>query len=313
MSEKINHQKIKKTVIIVGYSCNNNCRFCVGSYKRSLIDQTTSQIKQEIIKARQRGTTYLEFIGGETTIRSDFIYLVKFAKSLGFQTIMIATNGRRLSYFDYAKELVEAGLNSIVFSIHGHNAKEHDFLTQVDGSFNQLMKGLKNMKKLLGVRAIGSNTTIVKKNFKNIEKIGNMIYKTGIRNAEFIFVDCNEGGAYADFYEFVPKISEAAPYIRKCLDIGKINQAGHWHIRYVPLCYFTDYLNQVSEIMEVKHFQTEHFAPDFTNLDVEGSRPKLARVKTNRCKRCKLFNQCEGIWKTYYKYYGDKELKPILE
>jgi len=289
----------------VGYSCNNNCRFCIDFCKRDLTDQTTDQIKQEIIRAHQRGTTYLEFIGGETTIRPDFIYLVKFAKSLGFQTIMIATNGRRLSYLDYAKKLVEAGLNSVVFSIHGHNAKEHDFLTQVDGSFNQLMKG--------GAKAIGSNTTIVKKNFKNIEKTGNMIYKTGIRNSEFIFVDCNEGGAYVDFHKFVPRISEAAPYIRKCLDIGKKNQVGHWHIRYVPLCYFTDYLDQISEVMEVKYFQTEHFAPDFVNLDVEGSRPKLARIKTKRCKRCKLFNQCEGIWKTYYKYYGDKELKPILK
>jgi len=313
MLKKTNIKKTKKTVIIVGYSCNNNCRFCIGSDKRDLINKNTIQIEQEMVDARERGTTYLEFIGGETTIRSDFIHLVKFAKYLEFETIMIATNGRRLSYPDYAKKLISAGLNSIVFSIHGHNAKEHDFLTRVDGSFDQLMKGFKNVKKLLGIKRIGSNTTIVKKNLKNIEKIGAMIDKLGIRNSEFIFVDCNEGGAYDNFYEFVPRISKAAPYIRKCLDIGKKNGAAHWHVRYVPLCYFTEYLDQISELMEVKHFQTEHFAPDFINLDVEGSRPKLARIKTKKCQKCKLFNQCEGIWRTYYKHYGDKELKPILK
>lgn len=305
------NQIIKKTVIIVGYACNNRCQFCIDSNKRDLVNKTTEQIKAEMVDVRERGRTYLEFIGGEMTIRPDFLQLVRFAKVLGFETIMMATNGRRLSYFDYAQNLVEAGLNSVVFSIHGHNAKEHDFLTRAPGSFNQLRRGFANMKKLLGLRRIGSNTTIVKQNYKNIEKIGRMIFKMGIRNSEFIFVDCNEGGAHDNFYKFVPKISEAAPYIHRCLDIGKKNKVAHWHIRYVPLCYFTDYLNQISELDELAHFQTEHLAPDFVNWDVSPSRQQIARIKTRKCKNCRFFNQCEGIWKTYYQYYGDKELKPV--
>lgn len=306
-------EKIKKTVIIVGYACNNNCRFCIDSNKRQLINKSAEQIKQEMIGARERGTTYLEFIGGELTIRSDFEFLLKFAKFLGFETIMMATNGRMLSYFDYAKKLTDAGLNSVVFSIHGYNSQEHDFLTQAEGSFKQLMSGLDNMKKLLGEKKIGTNTTIVKKNYKNIEKIGKLIYNKGIRNSEFIFVDCNEGGAYDNFYEFVPKISAMAPYVHKCLELGKINLIPHWHIRYVPLCYFTDFLNQISELMEVKNFQTEHLAPDFTNFDVEGSRRQIARIQTEKCRECVLSGQCEGIWKTYYQYYGDEELIPVLK
>jgi len=308
MSEKI---KTKKTVIIVGYTCNNRCRFCIDANKRKLVNKSTEEIRVEMVGAKKRGTTYLEFIGGEMTIRSDFVDLVKFAKALDFQTIMMATNGRMLTYYDYARKLIDAGLNSVVFSIHGHNAKEHDCLTRAPGSFNQLLKGLANMKKLLGTERLGSNTTIVKKNYKNIEKIGQLIFNKGIRNSEFIFVDCNEGGAHDNFFKLVPKISQAAPYIRRCLDIGRRPGVLHWHVRYVPLCYFTDYLNQISELDEVAHFQTEHLAPDFVNWDVEGSRGKLARVKTKRCRGCRLFIQCEGIWKTYCQYYGDGELKVI--
>jgi len=65
------NNKIKKTVIIVGYNCNNNCRFCIDSEKRELHNKTTQEIKQEMILAKERGTTYLEFIGGEVTIRPD--------------------------------------------------------------------------------------------------------------------------------------------------------------------------------------------------------------------------------------------------
>ena len=304
--------KIKKTVIIIGYACNNRCRFCIGENKRALHNKTTKEIMQEMVDAKKRGTTYIEFIGGETTIRQDAVELIKFAKELGFKTINMATNGRMFSYLEYVKKIINAGLTDIIFSIHGHNAKIHDYLTQSKGSFNQLLKGLNNFKKL-GFKKIGSNTTIVKDNYKYIHQIGKFIFDQGIRNSEFIFVDSSYGAAYENFNEMVPKISEAAPYIRKCLDIGKKNKVPHWHIRYVPLCYFQNYLDQISELQEVNTFKTEHLAPDFENFDVENSRKIIGREKTKKCKGCKLFNSCEGIWKEYIKHYGDKELKPILK
>jgi len=304
-------KKTKKTVIIAGYECNNNCSFCVDLDRRKFSSKSTEQIKKEILQAKKRGTTYLEFIGGEMTIRPDFVQLVKFANDLGFKTIMMATNGRMLSYFEYAKKLTDAGLNSVVFSIHGHNAKLHDSLTQAKGSFEELKRGFENTKKLIGIQAIGSNTTVVKQNYKSLDKIGKFILGLGITNAEFIFVDCNEGGAYNDFFNFVPKISEAAPYIRKYLDLAENQKTWHWDIRYVPLCYFQDYLEQISELKEVKHFHTEHLAPEFINKDVEASRPIAGRIKTKRCEGCKLYDRCEGIWRNYVKHYGDEELIKI--
>ena len=47
--------KIKKTVIITGYKCNNHCRFCIDADKRELSDKTTLEIKNEMIEARKRG------------------------------------------------------------------------------------------------------------------------------------------------------------------------------------------------------------------------------------------------------------------
>jgi len=304
--------KIKKTVIIVGYRCNNQCQFCNDANKRELRNKTTEEIQQEMIEAKKRGTTYIELIGGETTIRPDAAELIKFAKNLDFETINMATNGRMFSYLKFTKKIIKAGLTDIVFSIHGHNAKIHDYLTQSPGSFKQLLEGLNNFKKL-GFKKIGSNTTIVKQNYKYLPKIGKFIFDQGIRNSEFIFVDPNYGGAYDNFDKLVPKISKIAPYIKKCLDIGKKNKIPHWHIRYVPLCYFKDYLNQVSELQEVETFKTEHLAPDFENFNVEESRQEIGRIKPKKCQKCKLFNQCEGIWKEYLKQYGDKELKPILK
>ena len=310
MEIKNSPSKIKKTVIIVGYRCNNRCRFCNDANKRELPNKTTKQIKKEMIGARNKETTYLELIGGETTIRPDVLELISFAKNLGFQTIAMSTNGRMYSYLKFTKKIIKAGLTDIVFSIHGHNSKIHDYLTQSPGSFKELLKGLNNFKKL-GFERIGSNTTIVKQNYKHLPQIGQFIYQQGIRNSEFIFVDPNYGGAYDNFDKLVPRISQIAPYVKKCLDIGRRNKIPHWAVRYVPLCYFQDYLDQISELREVKIFHTEHLAPDFENFDVESSRQLIGRAKTKKCQNCQLFKQCEGIWKEYLKHYGDKELKPI--
>lgn len=305
-------EKTKKSVVFVSYDCNNNCIFCLDSNKRHLPSRSTKEIKKDILRSAEDGATYLELIGGEVTIRKDALELIEFADSLDFETISLTTNGRMLAYPEYARQLVEAGLNSLVFSIHGHTAELHDHLTGVKGSFDQLMKGLENAR-AAGLEKFGVNTTIVKQNYKQLKDIGEFIFGLGVDNTEFIFVDPNQGRAQENFADLVPRISEAASYIRDCLGIGKRENLGHWHIRYVPLCYFTDYLDQISELDEVKKFQTQHLAQDFSNLDVESSRPQVGRVKGEQCRNCSLNHICEGIWKEYVKHYGYNELKPILK
>lgn len=307
---------IRKTVIITGYACNNRCRFCMEYNKRSVFrERTTAEIKREMQLAKRRGSNYIELIGGEFTIRPDAVTLLSYAKDLGFETIMIATNGRLFSYPDRARKFIESGLNSLVFSIHGHTAELHDFLTQAKGSYDQLRAGVANamqLSKELGIEMqFGANTTVVKPNYKFLPEIGEYIRSLGIGNTEFIFVDSNEGGAYDNFDELVPTFSESAPYINKCLEIGDRDSLGHWHIRYVPLCIFIEHLDRISEIHEGTTFKTEHLAPDFIDYDIEIGRKTSGRVKPKRCSECVLNYLCEGIWPEYVKRYGDQELRPV--
>lgn len=303
-------KKIIKTVIIVGYQCNNRCRFCIDSNKRKFAAKSTKQVISQMKDAKEAGSTYLELIGGEETIRPDFISLVRKAKQLGFAEIVMATNGRMLAYKDYAKKIVDAGITSVIFSIHGNNGRVHDYLTRVSGSFKQLLEGLGNLRRT-GFDRIGSNTTIVKQNYRLLPQIGECILAQGIKISEFIFVDPTYGGAFNDFEALVPRISKVGPWMRKCLDLVRGKPDFCWHVRYVPLCYFDGYEDQISEIYERSAFHTRHFAPDFVNMDAELSRANISRVKTDRCSHCKKFTLCEGIWKEYYRRYGDNELIPF--
>jgi MoaA/NifB/PqqE/SkfB family radical SAM enzyme len=303
-------RKKLKIVLFTGYACNNNCAFCIDADKRGLPQKTTAELLAETLKAAKRGADILEIIGGEATIRPDFARVVAAAKKLGIGEVACATNGRVFADPAAAKRIVAAGIDSLIFSVHGPDARTHDALTRAPGSFAQLKKGLANLK-ALGFNAINGNTTVVKRNMAALPRLADFYVRHGVRNVEYIFVDPNYGGAKNDFGELVPRISAAAPFMRRALAIGRRAGMDQWKVRYVPLCHFTDCLDQISELNEKKLFLTEHWAPDFRNTDAIGSRAEVARAKTARCRGCVLYRACEGIWVEYLKNFGDGELKPV--
>jgi len=307
MEEKSKKYKI---VLFAGYACSNRCVFCVNADKRGLPERTTGELLSSIYAAKKKGADVLEIIGGEATMRPDFTALVRAAKDVGIAEVVCATNGRVFADMSMARAIVGAGIDALIFSIHGPSAAIHDALTASPGSFSELMKGLANLKKL-GFKRVGGNTTVVKGNMRTLPAQAGLYVRLGIRNVEYIFVDPNYGGAKNDFFGLVPKISSAAPYMRKALGIGLAAGFDQWKARYVPLCHFRGFEAQISEMNERQLFRTEHWAPDFINTDAIVSRGVVGRRRTEACKGCARFNVCEGLWVEYLKRYGDHELKAI--
>ncbi len=303
-------RKRLKIVVFTGYACNNNCRFCIDAGKRGLPQKTTAALLRELMRARNRGADILEIIGGEATIRPDFTGLVAAAKRLGIKDVLCATNGRVFADPAAAKRIVDSGIDALIFSVHGPDARVHDGLTRVPGSFAQLKKGMANLR-ALGFRNLNGNTTVVKQNMAVLPRLARFYARNGVENVEYIFVDPTYGGARSGFVGLVPRISEAAPYMREALAVGRAAGLYRWKARYVPLCHFTDCLDQISEVNERSLFRTEHWAPDFTNPDAVSSRAVVSRRKTARCRGCLLYRDCEGIWTEYLSRYGDSELRPV--
>lgn len=299
-----------KIVLFTGYACNNNCAFCIDADKRAFPQKTTAELLRGVLRAKSKGAYILEIIGGEATIRPDFNRIVAAAKKLGIPQVTCATNGRVFADPAAARRIVRSGIDALIFSVHGPDARIHDALTRAPGSFAQLKKGLKNLR-ALGFGRVSGNTTVVRQNMAALPALAKFYIKNRIRNVEYIFVDPNYGGAKNSFETLVPRISKAAPYMRRALALGRAAGLDQWKARYVPLCHFRDCLDQISEINEKELFLTEHWAPDFVNRDAIGSRAAVSRKKTARCRGCGLYAACEGLWVEYLKKYGDAELKPV--
>jgi len=304
----------RKLSLVLGYECNNNCIFCYAGegYKRNVYpSMTTEEAKRRLDEAKKRGTKMVDFLGGEPTIRKDLPELIEYAKNIGFTWISITTNGRLLSYRDYAKKLIDKGLTSAIFSIHGHNAKIHDNLTRATGSYEQLVKGMKNIREFGGKDFyICTNTTIVKGNYMYLPQIAENNIKLGTDACEFIFVH-PRGNALKYFDKVVPRLTDVAPYIGPTLEVGKKYKIKHFVFRYFPMCFMLGHFNNLSEFIEKQFMREEHVGPEFEDLNVEKGRATVGRVKGPQCKACKYYNVCEGVFKEYADHYGFDELTPV--
>lgn len=300
----------KKLALILGYECNNNCIFCYAADKKNIPSMTTDQAKREMKKGIERGCGFIDLNGGEPTIREDFFELIKYAKELGYKTISVTTNGRMFYYPEFAEKAVNSGLSSVVFSIHGHNAELHDYLTKVKGSFNQVVQGLKNIKKINPKIYVCTNTTITKFNYKFLPEIAENNIKIGADACEFIFVH-PRGNALNNFDDIVPTYREVSAFIPQTIKIAKYYGIKHFFMRYFPLCHMLGFKDHLSELDALDKLKEQHVGPEFQDFNVERGRKTYGRVKGPQCSACQYDDKCEGIFKEIADRRGFKELIPV--
>lgn len=294
----------KRLDIKTGFKCNNNCRFCVQAWSKKHGNRTKKEIFEDMRQARKNNCTSIVLTGGEVSIRKDFFELVKYAKKLGFTWIQAQTNGRRFAYKDFCKKAVKAGVNDFGPAVHGHTAELHDSLTRAKGSFDQTTQAIKNMKEY-DVN-ITTNTVVVKPNYKYLPQIAELLVKLGVTQYQFAFMHA-VGNAMDNYDEMMPKVSLAAPYIKKGLQVG-LDAGLKVMAEAVPFChmqgyekYASDFYIPFTEIRDVTSF----------DLDFGKTRKEQGKRKFSQCKKCKYDLVCEGPWKEYPEKMGNSEFKAV--
>ncbi|MFT4304445.1 MAG: radical SAM protein [Candidatus Woesearchaeota archaeon] len=297
------NKKMKRLDIKTGFICNNNCIFCVQADNKYTGNRSNQAIKKDLIESRKRCEGVV-FTGGEVTIRTDFLELVKFANDLGYRSIQIQSNGRMFSSLEFCKKTILAGATEFSPSLHGYCEKQHDLLVNASGSFNQVMKGIKNLKSL-GCKVI-TNTVVVKQNYKDIPKIAKLLVQLGVNQFQFAFVHAM-GNAWKNKESVVPKMSIVSPYIKKGLQIG-IDAGKMVMVEAIPYCMMQGYENYIAEKFMP---ETEIRGKKIQNTNDFGFQRKVqGKTKFSQCKKCRYNSICEGVWHDYADIYGGKEFVP---
>ena len=178
----------QKVIMNVTYVCNNHCTFCaVGT--RTQIDGHPTRQREHLAKYRALGVRMVDFDGGEPTLNPELIPLIRYARAIGYERVNVTSNGRLCAYEDFAKKLVRSGLTTLLFSVHGPDARTHAQQVGVAEAFDQTVAGIRNCLKHApaGVE-LGMNITVTKGNHDLLEEVAQLAWDLGLRwlNIQFL-------------------------------------------------------------------------------------------------------------------------------
>jgi len=232
--------------ISTGLKCNIRCVFCYYNEELNSQDYTTAQIKRMLDLASEYHIKDIDFSGGEPTIRKDFPELVGYASHLGFRTICVITNGTRIGEMAYLRRLVDAGLNEVLLSVHGHDHETHDALVGSKGAFKKIRSTLRNINALkLRLRV---NTVVNRHNHKHLDALSEFIKP--FSPAAYNLICFNDWVNASSLTENIAiKYSEVAENLNDCVDrldryIPKVT------VRYIPFCFMKGHEKHVCGLLQ---------------------------------------------------------------
>lgn len=171
-------------------ACNLKCKFCwqrddyrlrITNYSRPL---TEKRILDLIHEAGRIGVKEWNVAGGwEPTIKPDLCRkIMRLIKEYGMYGCL-TTSGVNFNE-EWLRELVEMDWDRILFSLNGPDAKTHDSLTQVPGSFNRITRAMqlfKQYKERLGKDApdYSCHSVLCTENYTQVREMIELAHKLG--------------------------------------------------------------------------------------------------------------------------------------
>ena len=324
----------KRSRLFTGYGCNIKCKFCF--YRNEKHKDIKHLIYQQLEQGKRYGILDWDISGGEPSILPYWVDLLKDMKDMGFRNIACITNGYKFAGTDFLLKSINAGMNEILFSVHGSCASVHDFMTGVEGSFQMLELALGNAFQFKDSLKVRINIVVTKDNVNDLEKIIRFVYKIGYPVAINFLPYRVENSA--DKKESI-RFSDMNKQINRAILIGEAfnhtsKEKTKFTIRYAPVCmhryfekYVAGYLQRVFDEYEwdeytIRKFENARFNKDIPELDCKTDKWKLqidALDKSIRhvaghpisCLKCRYVKVCDGIWKSYADIHGTNEFKPF--
>ncbi len=275
----------------INLKCNNDCISCIFDTRqvKYLNEPSTEKVK-ELIK-NWPSKDHIGFTGGEPTLQKDLFELIEFAHKLYPKTeISLFSNGRKFSEKEFTEKLSKLDLKKfkVCIPIYSHRAEVHDYITRVEGSWKETVKGIKELLKR-GI-AVELRVIVQKANYTRLEKTAEFIARelSGVFRVIFINVKYS-GNAFINRDKIFVRYKELVPFVQKAVDA--LEEAGIYvKLFHFPFCTVgKKYWKNVAGITKDPR--------ELTLLE--------------KCLDCAMRKNCPRIWKTYLVLAGEEEFRPV--
>lgn len=204
-------------ILELGPRCNNACVFCAQAWERTAgaANPNDGSIAAGIASA---AGNRVGIVGGEPTIDPKLPSIVQSVRASGASGIVLQTNGRRLAYAPYLRELIAAGVDGFDVSLQGSTAPMHDYHTSVPGAFAQTTRGIRNVC-ASGLPVIVS-TVVTRSNLRHLAEVVELAHALGARAVRFRTVVRAGAGCDAS-QRLKPPASLARPWVRSAVQAAE--------------------------------------------------------------------------------------------
>ncbi len=209
--------------IALDYRCNLRClgcRACDGAGD-SLAPGRAAALLREAFEA---GSRVVWFGGGEPTLRDDLLPLVSRARDLGYESIVVQTNGVRLSYAAYARALLGAGVTEVRVNAKSARAEVHDALSAVPGTHGLLVKALEHLASH-GAR-VAADVLLTGSTAPHLDETLTFFADRGVKRFALWLLYAGDAAAgtdarQADVAREVPRIADVVPAIERAARVAR--------------------------------------------------------------------------------------------
>ena len=157
---------------------------------------------------------------------------------------------------------------------------------------------------------LNTNTTIIKQNYLELEKILKLLEKFPI---DSIVLNVVIPWEKANKNNTIVKYSVLAKELEKLLKFQK--KYKNIYINWIPFC-LGESLNMMMGFREAVIFDQDwkEFTRHSDNQKIVNKTTKIInwKVKRKECLNCKYFNICEWVWQSYIEIYWWDEFLPVI-
>ena len=303
----------KQVEIQLGHLCNNRCVFCVSGQETALgraRPLSTAPILAEITRAHEDGHRKITLLGGEPTLQPGFLDVVKHAVALGFEEIVIFTNGVKTARESFIDEILATGGKfTWRISLQGATREAHERTTKKEGSFDRLTRTMETLARK-GQR-ITVNMCVVSSNWASVIHFPELLLPVGVTELHLDMVRPLDAGARSEdeLRAMIPRYSDMVPALEAM--VRGFPEGFDVNIGNLPYCI-------APGLARVIHHDGERTLTIAVDGSDRLSKPwdkylvkRRDKVKPEACGGCVFEGRCNGIFEAYPRFHGTSEIVAV--
>jgi len=300
--------------IQLGHLCNNRCVFCSSGQLTAMKIARPIPIEpviEALEQARAAGATHLTFLGGEPTIHKRFLDAVSKAVELGFEHIVIFTNGVMFTHPGFIDSVTALGKFEWRISIQGATDEAHVAVTERAQSFQRILHGLGELQQR--GQLVTANMCVNERSYRSLPHYPDLIAQYGVNQLHIDIVRPESTGERNEAYlrDIMPRYSDMAPYYAEMLaGFERWNPGFDVNVGNLPHCILPDWA------LRIHHGGQETVTKSSDGEGLEDAMNKYEwqtslRTHLPTCSECVFRSRCTGIFRGYLELHGGDEFRPV--